>query len=196
MPFNIALSGLNAASQDLKVTGNNIANASTVGFKESSLDIAINGQGFLIFSDAGARVFSRNGALTVDRDGYVVNAADQRLQVYAALDPSGNNFNTGSLSDLRLITGDAPPNATTTVETIINLSAQDTALGAGAIDPTLPSTYNYSTSVNVFDSLGASHTATTYFRLIDSTTNTWDLRLYIDGNLVTSGGNAGAAAAG
>ncbi|RMG57727.1 MAG: flagellar hook protein FlgE [Gammaproteobacteria bacterium] len=233
MPFNIALSGLNAASQDLKVTGNNIANASTVGFKESraefadvfavayggisktaigsgvrlanvaqqfrqgnmdftgnSLDLAINGQGFLIFSDAGARVFSRNGALTVDRDGYVVNAADQRLQVYAALDPSGNNFNTGSLSDLRLVTGDAPPNATTTVQTIVNLSAQDTALGAGAIDPALPATYNYSTSVNVFDSLGASHTATTYFRLVDSTTNTWDMRLYVDGNLVTSGGNA------
>ncbi len=35
MPFNIALSGLRAASTDLEVTGNNIANASTVGFKSS-----------------------------------------------------------------------------------------------------------------------------------------------------------------
>ncbi len=35
MPFNIALSGLNAAAADLAVTGNNIANASTTGFKES-----------------------------------------------------------------------------------------------------------------------------------------------------------------
>jgi len=35
MPFNIALSGLRAASTDLEVTGNNIANASTVGFKQS-----------------------------------------------------------------------------------------------------------------------------------------------------------------
>jgi flagellar hook protein FlgE len=35
MAFNAALSGLRSASTDLKVTGNNIANASTVGFKAS-----------------------------------------------------------------------------------------------------------------------------------------------------------------
>lgn len=35
MPFNTALSGIRAANNDLRVTGNNIANASTVGFKES-----------------------------------------------------------------------------------------------------------------------------------------------------------------
>jgi flagellar hook protein FlgE len=35
MSFNTALSGLRAANQDLSVTGNNIANASTTGFKES-----------------------------------------------------------------------------------------------------------------------------------------------------------------
>ncbi len=35
MGFSIALSGLNAASKDLAVTGNNIANANTTGFKES-----------------------------------------------------------------------------------------------------------------------------------------------------------------
>ncbi len=35
MPFNVALSGIRAASSDLSVTGNNIANASTTGFKSS-----------------------------------------------------------------------------------------------------------------------------------------------------------------
>lgn len=35
MGFNIGLSGLRAAQTDLSVTGNNIANASTVGFKHS-----------------------------------------------------------------------------------------------------------------------------------------------------------------
>ena len=33
MAFNIGLSGIRAASTDLEVTGNNIANASTTGFK-------------------------------------------------------------------------------------------------------------------------------------------------------------------
>ncbi|UZJ45197.1 flagellar hook-basal body complex protein [Marinimicrobium sp. C6131] len=38
MPFNIALSGIRAASSDLDVTGNNIANASTTGFKSSRVE--------------------------------------------------------------------------------------------------------------------------------------------------------------
>ena len=40
MPFRTALSGLNAASADLRVTGNNIANSGTVGFKESRAEFA------------------------------------------------------------------------------------------------------------------------------------------------------------
>jgi flagellar hook protein FlgE len=40
MPFSTALSGLKAASNDLKITGNNISNASTVGFKESRTEFA------------------------------------------------------------------------------------------------------------------------------------------------------------
>lgn len=46
MAFNTALSGLRAASVDLDVTGNNIANASTVGFKSSRVqfgDLYTNG---------------------------------------------------------------------------------------------------------------------------------------------------------
>lgn len=40
MSFNVALSGLRAANQDLAVTGNNIANASTTGFKQSRAEFA------------------------------------------------------------------------------------------------------------------------------------------------------------
>jgi len=40
MGFSTALSGLNAASKNLQVIGNNIANANTVGFKESRAEFA------------------------------------------------------------------------------------------------------------------------------------------------------------
>ncbi len=40
MPFRIALSGLAAASTDLQVTGHNIANAGTNGFKKSRAEFA------------------------------------------------------------------------------------------------------------------------------------------------------------
>ncbi len=40
MPFRIGLSGLNAAQADLKITGNNISNVSTIGFKQSRAEFA------------------------------------------------------------------------------------------------------------------------------------------------------------
>lgn len=40
MSFNIGLSGLRAANKDLSVTGNNIANAGTAGFKQSRAEFA------------------------------------------------------------------------------------------------------------------------------------------------------------
>ncbi|PCJ21900.1 MAG: flagellar biosynthesis protein FlgE [Gammaproteobacteria bacterium] len=40
MPFNTAISGLRASSDSLKVAGNNISNASTVGFKASRAEFA------------------------------------------------------------------------------------------------------------------------------------------------------------
>lgn len=51
MSFNIGLSGLRAATSDLNVTGNNIANAGTAGFKQSRAEFAdvyaasVNGTG-------------------------------------------------------------------------------------------------------------------------------------------------------
>ena len=40
MSFRTALSGLNAAATDLQVIGNNIANASTTGFKQSRAEFS------------------------------------------------------------------------------------------------------------------------------------------------------------
>ncbi len=48
MAFNIGLSGLRASQVDLDVTGNNIANASTVGFKGSQAQFGdLYSSGFL-----------------------------------------------------------------------------------------------------------------------------------------------------
>ena len=40
MSFRISLSGMNAASADLNITSNNIANSNTTGFKESRGEFA------------------------------------------------------------------------------------------------------------------------------------------------------------
>jgi|APDOM4702015248_1054824.scaffolds.fasta_scaffold32960_2 flagellar hook protein FlgE len=224
MAFRLALSGLNAASADLSVTANNIANTGTTGFKgsraqfaelfsvsstgvsanatgngvrvasvaqqfsqgnidftDNSLDMAISGQGFFILSDNGAQAYTRSGAFLVDRDGYVVNSNDQRLQVFPPT-PQGV-FNTGSLTDLRLVTSESAPSATNTVEMVMNLPANAAPPPSAVFDPADPDSFNHSSSMTVYDSLGAAHTASVYF-IKTAVPNTWSQRLSIDGSLV------------
>ena len=225
MPFRTALSGLNAASSDLRVTGNNVANAATVGFKQSraefadvfalsysgisqnavgagvrvsavtqqftqgnvdftgnNLDLALNGQGFFVLSDAGSQVYSRAGSFQVDRDGFVVNSSGQRLQSYPPSNPEGTAFSTGMLGDLRLDASEAPPQATSLVGATLNLSSAAEDLSALPFDSTDPNTFTYTTSLTTFDSLGQAHTGTMYFRNVGALQ--WEAHFAIDGNVV------------
>ena len=219
MPFAVALSGLNAASSDLSVTANNIANANTTGFKASraefadvfavgaqsigngvsmssvsqqfsqggvdftdrGLDLAISGEGFFTMRDRGVISYSRAGAFGVDRDGFVTNAQNQRLQIFPVA--SNGTFNTGTLSDLQLATVDSPPQATSTAEFGVNLPANAAVPPVPTFDPTNASSYNHSTAVTIYDSLGATHSATAYF-VKTATPNQWDVRFYVDGTAV------------
>ena len=224
MPFAIALSGLNAASADLGVTANNVANVNTTGFKmsraqfaevfavgtqsvsssasgsgvrlsavaqqftqgnidftDNALDLAIGGEGFFVVSENGARSYTRAGAFGVDNQGYVVNAQGSNLQAYPY---AGNGlFNTGTPQDLQLTIGANPPAATTRASFGINLPA-DAALPANPVfNPNDPSSFNHTTSVTVYDSLGAAHTATVYF-IKDAAPNTWNTQMEINGAAV------------
>lgn len=163
MPFRTALSGLNAASSELRMIGNNVANAGTNGFKKSTiqfadvfavsnlgtasdaigsgvrvasvtqqfsqgnvefsdnvLDLAVSGQGFFRINDGGAISYTRAGAFEVDREGFIVNSASQRLTGFMA-DDLGNV--TGALGDIRLDSSDIAPLATGRIGLSLNLNA-------------------------------------------------------------------------
>ncbi|HET8711616.1 MAG TPA: flagellar hook protein FlgE [Spongiibacteraceae bacterium] len=68
MSFNTALSGLRAANTDLSVTGNNIANASTTGFKQSRTE----------FGDVYANSILGTGSRTPG-SGVLVNKVAQQF---------------------------------------------------------------------------------------------------------------------
>ncbi len=53
----------------------------------------------------------------------------------------------------------------------------------GAFNPTDATTYNHSTSLSIYDSLGASHLATLYYRKTDVPAQ-WETYLYVDGTQV------------
>lgn len=231
MAFQTALSGLTAAQANLSVTGNNIANSSTNGFKksraefadiyatsfggstattigagvrlsnvaqqfsqgnieftESNLDLAVSGEGFFVLHDTdGSELYSRAGAFGVDREGYVVNGHGHRLQSYPVdADGTVTSFSPG---DLQLSTDTNPASATSTMDINLNLDATATQ-PAIAFDPQDISSYNFSTSATVYDSLGSSHTATLYM-VKGAVAGQWDVYAGItdtDGTMTFDGG--------
>src|SRR3546814_13384046 len=77
----------------------------------NTLDMAVSGEGYFTLSDNGAIVYSRAGAFGTDDNGYVVNAAGQRLQVVPRT--SNGGFDTAQLGDLQLASSTNPPKART-----------------------------------------------------------------------------------
>ncbi len=150
----------------------------------NSLDMAISGNGFFTLSDNGALAYTRDGEFQVNSAGYVVNSDGLKLQVYPPL--ANGSFNTGGLSDLSINTNVSAPQATATASLTANLPANATPPANSPLDPTDSSTYTNTTSLTVYDSLGAAHTAQLYF-MKGATTNDWTTQLYIDGNAVGTG---------
>jgi flagellar hook protein FlgE len=146
----------------------------------NNLDLALSGNGFFVVSNNGALAYTRNGAFQVDPNGYLVTASGERVQGYAPL--SNGGFNTGGLSDLQLTTAQVAPQATTTANLTLNLPSNATA-PTTAFNPSDATTYNNTTSLTVYDSLGAAHTAQLYF-IKGAAANTWSSQLYVDGQSV------------
>jgi len=220
MGFNIGLSGLRAATSDLNVTGNNIANAGTAGFKQSraefadvyaasvlgsgsnpqgsgvllgdvsqlfnqgninytqnALDLAINGNGFFQTSNNGEVSYTRAGYFGTDRDGFLVNNFGYKLQGYAV--DANNNLQNGVISDLQIETASQAPLPTSNLDQTFNLNSTNTVPTTVPFNPADPTSYNSSTSTNIYDTQGNSHVFTQYF--LKTGANTWDMHVLIDG---------------
>ena len=148
-----------------------------------SLDLAISGEGFFTMSMNGERMYTRACNFQTDSNGYVVNPEGARLQVYAP-NANGNGFDVGRLGDLQLLTTDSAPKQTTTVNLGFTLPGNAAQPTIATFDPSDSNSYNYSTGgINVYDSLGVSHTQTSYF-VKTANANEWQVYNYVDGNAV------------
>ncbi len=224
MGFQQGLSGLNAASKSLEVTGNNVANSSTVGFKgaraefadvyaasltgggsnqvgigtqvggvvqqftqgnvtasNNPLDIAINGGGFFRMSTNGAINYSRNGQFQLDKFGHIVNAQGARLTGYVA-DAKGT-LATGAPAEITISTADQSPQQTSKVKLLVNLDSREGVPATPVFNPADSTSYNRSTAISVFDSLGNSHVVQAYFVKTGTTptNSTYDVYQTVDG---------------
>ncbi|MDP2056827.1 MAG: flagellar hook-basal body complex protein, partial [Thiobacillus sp.] len=204
MSFQQGLSGLNAAAKNLDVIGNNVANSSTVGFKQSQaqfadvyansltgsggsgvgigtkvaqvaqqftqgnitatnnpLDMAINGGGFFRMDNNGEVTYQRNGQFQLDRMGFIVSPTGAKLTGYTA-NASGALL-TGAPTSLSINTADLMPQITTGVNAVLNLDSGSAVPATTPFDMANPDTFNHSTAVSVYDSLGNSQTLQTFY---------------------------------
>jgi flagellar hook protein FlgE len=233
MSFEQGLSGLNAASKNLDTIGNNVSNASTVGFKESQaqfadvfasslsgggslqigigtkvaavaqqftqgnisvtsnpMDVAINGKGFFRLDQNGSVVYSRNGQFQFDSQGFIVSDRGLKLTGYS-VDANGNIL-PAAPAPIQIGFADINPQITGQFRIGLNLDAREAVPATALFNPSDATSYNFSTSGNVFDSLGNSHVLTTYY-VKNAAANQWQVFGTVDGSQANAnlGGGAG-----
>ena len=156
-----------------------------VTYTESQLDLSISGsgQGFFRLNDNGAVQYSRAGSFGLDRDGFIVNGAGQKLMGY----PAVNGEIIPTPGDLRVDSIDTAAKQTTSVRMNLNLNAKEVV--PPPFDRADADSYNFTTSTTFYDSLGASHLANLHFRKTD--TNDWAVHTFVgDVEVTTPGGDA------
>lgn len=157
------------------------------------LDIAINGSGFFRMDTNGSVTYSRNGQFHLDNNGYIINDQGAQLTGYGvdangaiiSANPSALQLSSSFIAPLA--TGASVGGTFQGVLVDLNLDSRETepdnawvpgaASGLASIDAT---TYNYSTPVTVYDSLGNSHNLTLYF-VKTAATGEWDVHANVDG---------------
>jgi flagellar hook protein FlgE len=139
------------------------------------LDAAIQGDGFFIVQAAGSgnTEYTRGGSFQVNTQGNLTTASGDLVQGWSM---NGGVLNTNlPTGPINVPVGAlAPPVATTAMSTTLNLNAAAATGGT------------FSTSVQVYDSLGTAHTVTATFTQ-SGTPNQWNYSLAVPGADVTGG---------
>ena len=153
----------------------------TINTTNSSLDVAINGNGFFQMSNNGVTTYSRDGTFQRDKNGFIVDSQGRNLMGYTA--GSGGVINTAQTVPLQAPTTNIAPTATTKITGQFNLNSQDTVPTKTPFSATDSTTYNYSTSIQVYDSLGGSQAVNMYF--VKSAAGTWEAYAGVQGGATT-----------
>ncbi|ABB09962.1 flagellar hook protein FlgE [Burkholderia lata] len=153
----------------------------TINTTSSSLDVAINGNGFFQMSNNGVTTYSRDGTFQRDKNGFIVDSQGRNLMGYAA--NAGGVINTAQTVPLQAPTTNIAPTATTKISAQFNLNSQDTTPTKTPFSATDNTTYNYSTSIQVYDSLGGSQAVNMYF--VKSAAGTWEAYAGVQGGSTT-----------
>ena len=167
-------SGISQVGRGVSVsTVDNVFSQGTFESTESNLDVAIEGDGFFMLKEVGDQTpyYSRAGSFRFDDDGYLVSPEGLRVQG-KEFDADGTVI-AGDPGDIQIAdTGLIGGSVTNALTLNTNLDSSEAILPLGGLVITDPNTFNYSSSIQVFDTLGGPHLLTTYF--IKTAANTWN----------------------
>ena len=164
-----------------------------VSVTSNPLDIAISGRGFFQVEKNGETLYSRNGQFQLDKDGFIVNAQGHKLTGYKA-DPLTGAISTGSTGPIQLSSQAISPSATSKGQVGLNLDSREPVPATAIFNPTDPTSYNRSTAMTIFDTLGNEHVLNMYFQKAATPVNSWNTYATVD-NLPVNGVAAPAAGA-
>ncbi len=136
-----------------------------------ALNVAINGTGFYQMSNNGTLTYSRNGVFQMDKNGYITNAQGLQLMGYAA--NANGIINSAQTVPIQVPTTNIAPIATQNITAQLNLNSQDAIPSVTPFSSTNSQTFNYSTSIQTYDSLGGSQQVNMYF--VKTAANAWDV---------------------
>ena len=146
-------------------------------------DMAIQGNGFFVLkgdSNHGTS-YTRDGSFRFDKDGWLTALNGERVQCFQAT-PEGKL--TGKLGDLRIPYKTIPARATGTMQ--VNLNLDSRAPLSREFDPEHPEeTSGYTTTAQVFDSVGTAHALSLHFNRVGQ--NRWSWVAMTDGSGMAGG---------
>ena len=214
MGFSQAISGMNAASKQLDVIGNNIANSATVGFKSASisfadiyagskvgmgvkvasvmqnfndgtttstnnsLDVAISGNGFFRLVDSSGQIYyTRNGQFQLDAARNIVSADGLQLTGYLATGTPPQIQQGAAPGPLKISQEMLNASATSKASLQTNLNSNSKVPEKQPINATDADTFNYSTTITTYDSLGNQRNVQLFY--VKTADNQWDVH-YLD----------------
>lgn len=171
----------------------------TLEYTGRPLDLGIDGNGFFVVADdEGQRFYARAGNFKIDSSGNIINQKGLNVLGFPA-----NGSGALELLNVNTISQDSVASSSIEIAGNVDAGAQvfsgevPETTNAGDDPSGIATTYadlnraaEYSTVVDVFDSLGASHTITFFFFHTDA--NTYTVRGYVNSEEVDPAGSTEA----
>jgi flagellar hook protein FlgE len=162
------LGGVNPSQVGLGVKSGSIAPVFNQGVLQSTgrnFDVAINGDGFLIYNQGEERLYSRDGALDLDAAGYLVNSSTgARVQGWLADQTATPPIDTNNPVDSIRISRNGTLARATSNENL-----------GGNLDSSTATNGKVITTMSVYDSLGEPKSVTVEFTRTGDNDWRWDI---------------------